>query len=132
LNKPLHPTACRINAPVSKTNRRQAAGEFGVSLQRAALWQALQRRIMVHRFLVTGDDRQLQEFHSQVCLWLNPIERRDKTIFYTCMDEDRALALRAAEGSSVTLEEICSTGAGEEYKRLVGSGPGWQDAQTAS
>jgi hypothetical protein len=29
-NKPLHPTACRSHAPVSKTMRRQAAGEFGV------------------------------------------------------------------------------------------------------
>jgi hypothetical protein len=102
-------------------------------LQRTALHKGITKEdFMVHRFLATGDDGQLQDFHVQVCLWLNPIERRDKTIFYTCMAEDRELALRAAEASGVTLEEIHNAGAGENYERLVGSGPGWQDAVTAS
>jgi hypothetical protein len=60
----------------------------------------------VRRFLVTAPDDNLARFHLAVALTLNGLERRQQTVFYTCMGEDAAVAMLAAEQADVTLQEL--------------------------
>ncbi len=64
----------------------------------------------VRIFLVTGPDEELRDFHFQVFLTLNRIDRREHTVRYTCMEKDAAMALLTAKGSDVTLQEIITVG----------------------
>ncbi len=59
----------------------------------------------VHRFLMSGIDDQIRDFHLQVCAALNAIERRGQTMFYTCLSEDREMALETARQTKVTVQE---------------------------
>lgn len=77
---------------------------------------------MVHRFLVTGLDEQLFAFHVPLCAKLNAVERRGQTVLYTCMDEDRELALEVARTVNATVQEWD----GEEWAVIAGEGPGWE------
>jgi hypothetical protein len=77
----------------------------------------------VTRFLASGTDGQLTDFHLRVCFLLNAIERRGQTVFYTCMGEDREEALRAAGKAGVTLQEL----RGQDWNVVVpGDHPGWR------
>jgi hypothetical protein len=80
----------------------------------------------VHRLLVTGDDDKLRPFDLAVFRLLNFIERREQTVFYTCMECDHSLALTVARNVGVTVQEIHDAGEDETYETLVDNGPGWQ------
>jgi|ERR1043166_2518351 hypothetical protein len=60
----------------------------------------------VRRFLVTGPDDNLARFHLAVAFTLNGLERREQTVIYTCFAEHADLALRAAEQTDVTVQEL--------------------------
>jgi hypothetical protein len=60
----------------------------------------------VRRFLVTAPDDHLTRFHFVVAMNLNALERRQQTLFYTCMAEDAELAFLAAKQFDVTLQEV--------------------------
>ena len=60
----------------------------------------------VRRFLVTAPDDNLRRFHFVVAMNLNGLERRQQTVFYTCMAEDVELAHLAAKQFDVTLQEL--------------------------
>ncbi len=60
----------------------------------------------VRRVLVTGTDKQLMEFHLQVCGALNAIERREQTVFYTCMCEDWESAMNQAKIIGLEIKEL--------------------------
>ena len=82
----------------------------------------------ITRFLVSGSDEQLQDFHFAVCFMLNGIERRGETVFYTSYNEDRDQAIEEARRTGVTMQEIeFKFKSGKEtYKMLVqGEHPGW-------
>ena len=78
----------------------------------------------VHRFLVTGNDDQLYDFHTVVAALLAALERQGQTVLYTCMsEEDRDFALEAAKATGVTVQERDS----EVWEIIAGDGPGWID-----
>ncbi len=76
----------------------------------------------VRRFLVTGTDDQITDFHMRVGSNLNAIERRGQTVFYTCVAEDAAAALSIAGEVGVIVQEWDE----EKWRVIVGAGPGWQ------
>lgn len=76
-------------------------------------------------FLASGTDAELESFHLAVCMALLAQERRDQTIYYTAMMEDRDMAINAADESGVTLQEM-DDGPGERWTVVVnGEHPGW-------
>ncbi len=76
----------------------------------------------VHRFLVTGPDDALTRFHFIVAMNLNGLERREQTVFYTCLAEDVELALLTAKRFDVTLQELEIEDGAEVYPvRHLGS-----------
>lgn len=81
----------------------------------------------VRRFLVTAPDENLTRFHFVVAMNLNGVERRQQTVFYTCMAEDAELARLAAEQFDVTLQELEIDGGEEVYsvRRLGSHGLMW-------
>lgn len=80
----------------------------------------------VTRFLVSGTDKQLLEFHLNACWLLNSIERRGQTVLYMCMGEDRDVALEVGRKSGVTMQEDTSeTGPGKWAVVVQGEHPGW-------
>lgn len=84
----------------------------------------------VRRFLVTAPDENLTSFHLSIAFVLNGIERRQQTVIYTCMREDSAFAMKAAEAADVTLQEIEIVDDVETYPvlRLGRHGLQWQRA----
>jgi hypothetical protein len=58
----------------------------------------------VERILVTGADAALDEFHLMTLLWVNPIERRGRTVFYTVAGVDLPLVLEQARAARVTVQ----------------------------
>lgn len=81
----------------------------------------------VRRFLVTAPDENLARFHLAVAMNLNGLERRQQTVFYTCMSEDAELALLAAAQFDVTLQELKIADGEEVYPvwRLGSHGLTW-------
>jgi len=81
----------------------------------------------VRRFLATAPDDNLQRFHIGVTMKLNGLERRQQTVFYTCMAEDVELAYIAAEQFDVTLQELEIENGEEVYpvRRLGSHGLTW-------
>ena len=79
----------------------------------------------VTRFLVSGTDKQLMDFHLSICMLLNAIERRGETVLYTCMGEDRETTLNVGRKSGVTMQEWA-----EDTKKwnmiIQGEHPGWK------
>ncbi len=76
----------------------------------------------VRRFLVTAPDDNLTRFHFVVAMNLNGLERRQQTVFYTCMAEDAELALLSARQFDVTLQELEIANGEEVYPvRHLGS-----------
>ena len=61
---------------------------------------------MVHFLLVSGDDKTLELWQMTVGARLLIQERREHTVFYTCMDTDFEFAKTTAESLPVTLQEI--------------------------
>ena len=81
----------------------------------------------VERFLVSGNDNQLNDFHNSACLALNPIERRKQTIFYTCMSDDAHSAIETAKACGVTLQQMDKTKEPDEVWIIMvqGDHPAW-------
>ncbi len=81
----------------------------------------------VRRFLVTAPDDHLRRFHLAVAMRLNGLERRDQTVFYTCLAEDADFALRIAERADVTVQELEIADGDEVYpvRRLGSHGLTW-------
>lgn len=81
----------------------------------------------VRRFLATAPDDNLARFHFVVAMNLNGLERRQQTVFYTCLAEDVELALLAAERFDVTLQELEIADGDEVYpvRRLGSHGLTW-------
>lgn len=81
----------------------------------------------VRRFLATAPDDNLLRFHFVVAMNLNGLERRQQTVFYTCLAEDVELALLAAEQFDVTLQELEIADGDEVYpvRRLGSHGLTW-------
>ncbi len=88
---------------------------------------------MVYRFLVTGVDTQLRRFYYKAHLLLYAHERRGQTVFYTCMEEDRQIAIEIARSTGVTMQELHIHEGGptrETFETLVDNGPGWQPPES--
>ena len=87
----------------------------------------------VERFLVSGNDNQLNNFHNSACLALNPIERREQTIFYTCMDENVYDVIETAKACGVTLQQMDSNKEPDEVWNTIVQGdyPVWINSRTA-
>ena len=76
----------------------------------------------VRRFLVTAPDDHLTRFHLAVAMRLNGIDRREQTVFYTCMAGDVDFALGAAAQADVTVQELDMVDGAEVYPvRVLGS-----------
>ena len=82
----------------------------------------------VTRLLVSGTDDQLMHFHAAMCPLLNDIERRGQTVFYTCMKEDRDVAIEHGRNVGVTMQEMDEDRTiGQKWNTVVeGEHPGWQ------
>lgn len=81
----------------------------------------------VKRLLVSGTMDQRADFHSEICMYLNAIETRNETTFYTCYPEHNDLAIEAAKKACVTVQEIHGADKSETYEMIIqGDHPGWR------